>query len=269
MWQSGESPSMATHTGDHGCVEVEIADGVGELRLTNPEKRNAFSRGLAVDLFDLTTAHLVDNDDVRAVAITAEGPVFSAGVDLDLARGGDPDAMDAVHDHRRPVFGWLRDGPVPTIAGAHGAVVGLGVGLYTAADIRLAGADLALWLPEVDHEILPAETAVYLAERVGRAAALELCLAGKPGAADAARLVDMGLVSRVVDPDAVREETLDRARLIADNTEGTDIGGTLLDLLTSVRRESISGSVEAATAAQERARHGDQVTTQGRSLYED
>ncbi|MFB6310911.1 MAG: enoyl-CoA hydratase/isomerase family protein, partial [Salinirussus sp.] len=140
---------MSTHAGEHGCVEVSISDGVADLRLTNPEKRNAFSLELAADLFEVTKDHLVENDAVRAVAITADGPVFSAGADVNLVQGNDPAEMDLVHDYRRPVFGWLRDGPVPTIAGAHGPIIGLGAGFFTAMDMRVVADDVRLWMPEV------------------------------------------------------------------------------------------------------------------------
>lgn len=259
---------MPTHAGEHGCVEVTIEDGVADLRLTNPGKRNAFSLELSADLFEVTKAHLVENDTVRAVAITAEGPVFSAGADVNLVRGNDPAEMDEVHDYRRPVFTWLRDGPVPTIAGAHGPVIGLGAGFYTAADMRVAADDIQLWMPEVEYDIAPVEVGVHLAERVGTAAALELLLLGEAGAADADRLVEMGLANRVVPADEIRERTLEVAEAIADNTAGNDIGATMLEAMTSVRREAISASLADAIDAQERARHGPQVMTQGRSLYE-
>ncbi len=260
---------MPTYTGDNECVELDISDGVGELRLADPEKRNAFSLGLAADLFELTKGHLVENDALRAVAITAEGPVFSAGADVNLVQGNDPEEMDRVHDYRRPVFDWIRNGPVPTIAGAQGAVVGLGGSFFAAADMRVAGRDVAYWLPEVEYDIAPAELAVYLAERVGTGNALELVLMGKPGTADADRLVDMGLVNRVVDPDDVRDATLDMARTIADNTAGNDVGTEMLEAMKDVRREAISASLAGAVETQEGARHGAQVMTQGRSLYED
>ncbi|MFB6310912.1 MAG: enoyl-CoA hydratase/isomerase family protein, partial [Salinirussus sp.] len=115
----------------------------------------------------------------------------------------------------------------------------------------------------------PVEVGVYLAERVGTAAAIELLLLGEAGAADADRLLEMGLANRVVPADELRERTLELAGAIAENTADNDVGPTILEAMKSVRREAISASLADAIDAQEQARHGPQVMTQGRSLYED
>lgn len=107
---------MVTRDSDLRKVQLTIEDSVAELRLTDPSKRNCFSRGLAAGLYGSTT-EMISRDDVHAMAITAEGPTFSAGADLELVRGNDPDAMNDVHDYRRPVFRWVRDGQLPVIRG--------------------------------------------------------------------------------------------------------------------------------------------------------
>lgn len=257
---------MVTQTGDYETVRLTVEDDVAELRLTDPDRRNCFSRELSADLYQLTT-EIVDNDDVHAVAITADGPVFSAGADLNLVQGNDPDAMDDVHDFRRPVFQWLRNGPVPVVAGAQGPAVGLGADFFNAADLRLAGRDAEIWYPEVDYGISPAEVGVYLADRVGTGHALEILLMGEAGRIDAERAADIGLANRVVDD--VREATLEMAGTIADVNAEHGIAESLLETMKYVRRERISGPLEYALEQQEQSRHGEQIVTSGLSVYAD
>lgn len=259
---------MVTHAGDHGKVELTIEDSVAELRLSDPDKRNCFSRGLAADLYELTT-EIVGSENVYAVAITAKGPTFSAGADLDLVRGNDPDAMNDVHDFRRPVFDWMREGPIPVVSGAHGAVVGLGADFFNAADLRLATSGTEIWYPEVDYGISPLEVGIYLADRVGIGNALEILLMGEAGRITAERASEIGLVNRVVKPADIRESTLEMARTIADISAKHDVAATLLEAMKYVRRERVSGPLAYALERQEQSRHGTQTTTTGLSVYKE
>ncbi|MFB6310094.1 MAG: enoyl-CoA hydratase/isomerase family protein [Salinirussus sp.] len=254
-------------TGTNGVVELTFEGGVAELRFVDPDRRNCFSLDLAADLFELVR-RLVDHDDLRTVAITGVDPVFCAGVDTGLIGGADPAAMDQVHEYRRPVFRWLRDGPVPVVVGAQGAAAGTGAYFLAAADIVVAGRNLSVWYPEVEYGIPTVEEAVHLAERVGRAKALEMTLGGQAGALDADAAKRWGLVTSVVDADTVREATLECARSIANGLQDEAIPQALRSTMTRVRREQTAATLEWATEAQERGRFGWMVATSGRSLYE-
>lgn len=254
-------------TAANGTVALGVDEGVAELRFVDPDRRNCFSLDLAADLFELAR-DLVGRENLRAVAITGEDPIFCAGVDTGLIGGANPATMDEVHDYRRPVFRWLRNGPVPVVVGAQGAAAGTGAYFLAASDLCVAGRDLEIWYPEVEYGIPTVEEGVHLAGRIGRAKALEVVLSGQAGALDAETGRQWGLVSRVVDPGAVRETALDLARAVAGASDDPGIPATLRDAMTNIRRERLAGTLEWAQGEQEQGRFGWMVATSSRSLYE-
>ncbi|MFW6045781.1 MAG: enoyl-CoA hydratase/isomerase family protein, partial [Natronomonas sp.] len=81
---------MTTNTGPNGRVESTVQNGVAEVHLDDPDRRNAFSPELGEDLLR-ALLEVGDRDDVSAVALTAEGKAFCAGLDLGVLRGDDDD----------------------------------------------------------------------------------------------------------------------------------------------------------------------------------
>jgi 1,4-dihydroxy-2-naphthoyl-CoA synthase len=69
-------------------IRVERGDGLCRVTLARPDKRNALDEATRRGLADL--AHeLADEPATRVVVLAADGPSFSAGVDLSAPRGGD------------------------------------------------------------------------------------------------------------------------------------------------------------------------------------
>ncbi|MCW8087529.1 enoyl-CoA hydratase-related protein [Sabulicella glaciei] len=193
----------------HGAICV--------LRLNRPEKLNALSNDLLSDLMAaLGEAEL--NPRIHAVIITGTGRAFSAGADI----AGFAPHMKA--GPRMAVAHFLRPGqrmtrlvetfPKPIIAAVNGLAYGGGCELVEAAHMAIAGRSAAFSKSEINIGIVPTFGGTQrLPRNVGRKAAIELILTGREfGAAEALRL---GLVNRVVDDEAVLEESVALAMRVA------------------------------------------------------
>ncbi len=192
----------------------EVRDGVLELTLNRPERRNALSGELVAALLDSVRA--VEGDPaVRVVVLSGAGGTFCAGGDLAGGLGG---AGGAVAAHQqRAAFGELLSAlmhsRVVFVAAVQGAAMGGGLGLMAACDLVVAGASVKLGTPEIKLGLFPWIILAVLQRHVGRKALAELVFTGEP--IDAARGQALGLVTRVVDDAAVLAEASALAATIA------------------------------------------------------
>lgn len=155
-------------------VLLSMTDGVAEVRLNRPERRNAF-RGAMYDELLHAAARLREESSVRAIVLTGEGATFCAGMDtagFDLMRAdgkaaawrpADADgAAAAIVDvdgltlgrGQRAVLVWTTM-EVPVIAAVHGAAVGMGLQLALGADIRIVAPDATLGAYEIRWRLAP------------------------------------------------------------------------------------------------------------------
>src|SRR5690606_36282244 len=136
-------------------IRFEREGPVGRLALARPEKRNAQTVRMREELRRLG-AELLAVPDLRVLAVTGDGPVFSADIDLDLLRrqaSGDAGLPDV--ETVQQAFGWLRRAPFPTVAVVQGAALGAGFQLALACDLRVVADDAVLGLPAIDFGIFP------------------------------------------------------------------------------------------------------------------
>ncbi|MDT0438646.1 MULTISPECIES: crotonase/enoyl-CoA hydratase family protein [Streptomyces] len=193
------------------AVRLEVNDGVGVLIIDRPEVRNAIDKPTA-DLIAAALDELDSRDDLRAAVLTGAGGIFSAGMDLKaLVRTG-----------QRPLtarggFGIVERPPAkPLIAAVEGSALGGGFEMALACDLIVAADDARFALPEVTRGLVAAAGGVLrLPRRLPRNMAMEMVLVGAPLQAD--RLLELGLVNRVVPAGRVLDEALDLARAIAAN----------------------------------------------------
>jgi enoyl-CoA hydratase len=182
---------------------------VAHLTLARPEKRNAMGPAFWERLPAVFAA--VDADpSVRAVVLDADGPAFTAGLDLasmlptlplDLV-GAPPDgarqaALHALIERLQRAITAVERCRVPTIAAIHGPCIGGGVDLVTACDLRLCAADAVFGVRETRLAIVAdLGTLQRLPRIVGPGHARELVFTGRD--VDAAHAQAIGLVSRVL-----------------------------------------------------------------------
>ncbi len=194
-------------------VQVTSRDGVCELRLNRPDKRNA----LTLDMYRELAAALAEADrdqQVRAVLLSGAGACFTAGNDLkDLLAGPAFDSADhptVRFVHALPLFS------KPLLAAVHGPTVGIGVTMLLHCDLVLAARrSTRLTMPFVQLGLVPeAASSLLLPRRVGPQRAAELLLLGE--ALDAPTAQAWGLVNRVVDDEGLMEEARSVAGALAE-----------------------------------------------------
>jgi enoyl-CoA hydratase/carnithine racemase len=163
-------------------VRFEREDDVAIVRLARTEKRNALNdetvRGL-----ETVFGHLPS--DVRAVVLTAVGPHFSAGLDLSsLTESTVMESMERSHLWYR-AFDLIQYGNVPVIAALHGAVIGGGLELASAAHIRVADRSAFYALPEAQRGIfVGGGGSVRISRLIGPHRMMDLMLTGRVYSAD-------------------------------------------------------------------------------------
>jgi enoyl-CoA hydratase/carnithine racemase len=187
------------YTEDRGHVRHAI--------LNRPEKRNAMSQELLRALADeLRTAGA--DESVHCVVLRGDGPVFSAGVDLNelAASAGTPGNLR----HFRKVFlecpNLCEEMAKPVVCAIHRTCVGGALEVALGCDLRIVASDAQLGLPEVKFGIIPdVGGSTRLPALVGLGRAKELIMTART--IDAAEAERIGLVNRVVAPDRLADAT--------------------------------------------------------------
>jgi enoyl-CoA hydratase/carnithine racemase len=174
---------------------------VGVITIDNPPL-NLFGIELTNEL--IAAIEEAEGEDIRALLIRAEGPVFTGGADVHVFEGRSPEqARAGAGDLFRIVHG-LEDLPLPTLAAVHGLCLTAGFELSLACDMIWAAESAQFGLVEAVVGLTPGMGGTQrVAERAGPARARELVMSA--GVYDAATLERWNVVNRVV-PDGDLEE---------------------------------------------------------------
>ncbi len=210
-------------------VLYDVSDCICTITLNRPEKLNAWTRQMHLDLKDAMQTAGADRG-VRVIILTGAGRGFCAGADMSglqaigAGTADTPDRKsDAVQDlagastlaNFRMTYSYFPAIPKFIIAAINGPAAGLGFVIPLYADLRFA-AESAVFTTAFAQRGLIAEHGVswLLPRLVGLPAALDLlCSARKFRAAEA---LSLGLVSRIIADDKLMAETRAYARLMAD-----------------------------------------------------
>lgn len=164
------------------------------LRLNRPERRNAL--GLVEwqalnDIFDEVAAR-----DGGIVILSGHGPVFCAGVDLEMIKAAQnrPDGMVQQVGYVGKILEKIEHSPAIVIAALNGPAVGVGVHLALCADFILAVDTSYFQLPEASLGIPDVQHHRLISERMGRGASFAFALLGER--MTAAEAVRAGLIYR-------------------------------------------------------------------------
>jgi enoyl-CoA hydratase len=190
---------------------LSVSNGVGQIVLARPEKHNAITRDMALELRRIC-GEIDDNNEIRVATITGAGDrAFSAGSDLNALA----DISDIWAFRNRVEYAAVvRDIRKPVIAGLKGWVLGGGMEIALSADIRIAGRSARIGGPEVTRGWVGGGGASQMLPRlVGYGQAMRMLLVGEAVDADAA--LRMGLVEEVVEDASVLSRTAELAALIA------------------------------------------------------
>ncbi|MGD9880370.1 enoyl-CoA hydratase/isomerase family protein [Reyranella sp.] len=156
--------------------------GVAHVRLARPQAANAINPACARDLRAVMLAIEFD-DQVKAVCVTAEGPVFCAGGDLrefDAAGDGFPRlASDMLVDYHGAIYKMNRT-PKPFVAGVRGAAGGAGLSMVSAFDLVVRGESSKFTMAYARAGVAPDGTSSYfLARHIGLRRMLDLTLTNR------------------------------------------------------------------------------------------
>lgn len=205
-------------------LDIQREDGIVILTLNRPDKRNAISSREECDEVVDACARLRRDDDVRAVIVTGAGSAFCAGGDLKGMRDGTgitggKSGAEIRESYRRGIQRIplaLYELDVPTIAAINGPAIGAGLDLACMCDIRVASEKALFAESFVKVGIVPGDGGAFLLPKViGMSRALEMSLTGETiGPAEA---LAIGLISRVVAPEALLDSAKQTARKIAAN----------------------------------------------------
>ena len=220
--------------------------GMAQVTLNRPEKRNALSHELMQEL--LSALDEVKSSGARILLLTGAGNAFCSGMDLDeLKAMGGRTPEENLADSRliARLLRTVYEFPRPTIAAVEGPAVAGGCGIATLCDFTIASMEAKFGYPEARIGLVPALVSVWLRQQVGDKAARKLLLTGRIISAQEA--LAMGLVTEAVEPGRSRERADEIASELLTNSPGA-LASTKRALLGFFERE-LDWQLEAAIAA--------------------
>jgi len=179
----------------HENLLMESKAGIVYLTLNRPDKRNALSLDLLVQL-EHAIETIAADPLARVVVLAARGSVFSAGHDLSEMVGQSEEAYRELFQLCSRVMLGLRQLPQPVIARVHGLATAAGCQLVASCDLVVAAEESAFATPGVKIGLFCTTPMIPLVRAIPAKAALEMLLTGSP--ITARRAYELGLVNRVV-----------------------------------------------------------------------
>jgi 2-(1,2-epoxy-1,2-dihydrophenyl)acetyl-CoA isomerase len=198
-------------------LTVDRKDGVAVITLNRPEKLNALSRELQLEMLAVCD-EMRGDDEVRAVIWTGAGRGFCSGADL---TGGPRERPEPRREEMLDEFSWVgRQAKAvygldkPTIAAVNGVAAGAGMSLALACDVRVGTSQTRFKTVFIERNLSPDAGMTYFLPRiVGIGRAMDLVMTSRAvGGEEAYRL---GLLDRFVDDDRLMDEAMSLAQVFA------------------------------------------------------
>jgi enoyl-CoA hydratase/carnithine racemase len=200
------------------CYYEPAADGVAVLTLNRPERGNGVVPEMARDLL-AALADLEQDRSVRVLVLTGAGQQFCAGADLVEFQRYIDEQLPIDHEPYNarvlfPVTQRLVNCRLPVIAAINGGATAGGLDLALACDMRIASSRAKLGETYIKLGLNPGNGGTYFLPRlIGSGMAAELAYTGD--VIDAQRALEIGLVNRVVEPEALMTSAIALAARIA------------------------------------------------------
>lgn len=202
--ESGPHPTLILwcnwaggHTGKRGLIGYETSAGIATITLDSPATGNRVTGELAEEFRD-GCRKVREDDGIRVVVVTGNGPSFSVGRSSFPEDSRGIEAVDV-----ESWLGWMRVAeslaalPMPVIAGLNGDALDHGLELALAADLRICSDNARLGFPDrTPASGFPFDGGTQRLPRVvGPAMALDMLLTGRTVSASEA--LQVGLVNKV------------------------------------------------------------------------
>ena len=196
-------------------IELGRTDDIWTVTINRPEKANSLTHKMLSELADI----MEDAQQARAVILTGQGRVFSAGADLDEARAG-----LATSDIWERLSGAIAALPGLTIAALNGTLAGGSMGMALACDLRIAVPTAKFFYPVMKLGFLPQPSdPARMAALIGPARTKLILIGGQK--IDAAEALAFGLIDRIT------EDVMAEARALCTDTLAADP-----DIAQSIKR---------------------------------
>lgn len=193
-----------------GSILTEQLGHVLTITMSRPEAKNALTQTMYTAMAQ-QIEQAKDDDSVRVVILRGDGPVFTAGNDLNDFMNNPPT------DQSSPVFRFLlavSSFPKPIIASVRGFAIGIGTTILLHCDLAYAAEDAVFQMPFTKLALVPeAASSLILPSLVGHRRASELLLLSERF--NAARALEMGFVNEVTQADKLDELAQAKAQALS------------------------------------------------------
>ncbi len=203
---------MSSNGGAVSLVKVLDREGVVELQLDRPQKRNAISNAVADELLDKLSEATAGGHKV--VILSAHGAVFCAGADLS-ERDGDPEQRASM----RLLRGLLATQAF-VIAEVSKPVFGTGVAMVACCPLAFCSPDASFTLPEARLGVFAGPIAQYLESMLTPRLLMDMALGRR--SISASEAATYGLVSEVVPQEALHKRVKEAAEYLNKNVSIVD-----------------------------------------------
>ena len=193
-------------------VLFEKEDSIGIITFNDSKKMNGLCEELITDLLNAIDLAEKDNE-IRAIILTGQGKIFSAGGDISIFDGGITGGYKYL-PYVLNVFIRMEKTAKPIISAVNGYALGGGCETAMASDIVIASEDAVFGLPEVGIGIMPGFAVIRFHQIVGRTVAKELILTGRKFDADEAQRI--GLVNQVVPKNELMNAAKAKAKVLSN-----------------------------------------------------
>lgn len=199
-------------------IEIERHGAVGWLVFDRPEVGNAINATM-FDELEEAWRELEADDGVAVIVNTGNGSAFQTGLDVaQLAR--DKEALRKssrqTRDFSLRMTGWHCGVTKPVIAAVNGTCAGGGLHFVADADIVIASAGATFLDPHVSVGQVSAFETIGMLKKAPMGEISRLALMGRGERLDANRARQIGIISEVVDDDALRPRAQTIAELVAE-----------------------------------------------------
>ncbi|HEV8072323.1 MAG TPA: enoyl-CoA hydratase [Planctomycetaceae bacterium] len=229
-------------------IGYQSADGVAQIRIDRPDKKNALTAAMYTGLVD-AFKRAESDPSVRVLLLCGSETCFTAGNDLQ-------DFMNVAPSDDSGPIRFIKQLPAtrkPLVAAVAGPAVGIGTTMLLHCDLVYADPSARFQLPFVNLGLCPeAASSFLLPQIVGYPRAAELLLLGDPFSATQA--LDMGLINGITPAGEVIATAAIKARQMAERPAAS------LLLTKSLLKRAHARLVEE-TINEELARFGERLAS--------
>jgi enoyl-CoA hydratase/carnithine racemase len=253
-------------------IRYDVADRIATITFNRPDKLNAVSPAMVVELRDAYDRAEADGD-VWTLVVTGEGRAFCSGADVGGVRDDgrvpyEGSYLSRMHEWEAPQEATppFRNMAKPVVVAVNGLCAGAGLDLVTTGDIVIASERAEFFDPHVSIGLVSGREVVRLARVLPLNIAMRLALTGRHERLSAQRAFDLGLVSEIVEHDRLAERARELAQLVNRNAP-LAVRGTRLAIRKGLGMPLYEAEL-LAEAFRERVLHTDDAREGPRAFLE-